>query len=49
MSRLALPARAAQRFERSENALGGVAGLIETTLYPYHTVWCIFYMLELSI
>jgi len=32
-------ARAAQRFERSENALGVAAGLIEAAL---HSVWCIF-------
>ena len=41
--------RAAQRFERSENALDVVAGVIETSLHPYHTVWFFFYMLELSI
>ena len=41
--------RVAQRFERSENALDVVAGLIETTLHSYHTVWFFFYMLDLSI
>ena len=35
-------ARAAQRFERSENALDVVAGLSIIGLPPYHSVWCIF-------
>ena len=34
--------RVAQRFERSENALDVVAGVIETSLHPYHSVWFLF-------
>ena len=37
--------RVAQRFERSENALDVVAGLIETSLQPYHSVWCFCFIL----
>ena len=37
--------RVAQRFERSENALDVVAGLIETSLHPYHSVWFICFIL----
>ena len=38
--------RVAQRFERSENALDVVAGLIETSLQPYHSVWCFCFILR---
>ena len=38
--------RVAQRFERSENALDVVAGLIETSLQPYHSVWFICFILR---
>ena len=38
--------RVAQRFERSENAIDVVAGLIETSLHPYHTVWFICFILR---
>ena len=41
--------RVAQRFERSENALDIVGGVIDTSLHPYHSVWFLFYILELSI
>ena len=34
--------RVAQRFERSENALDVVAGVIDTSLHPYHSVWFLF-------
>ena len=36
--------RAAQRFERSENALDVVAGVIDTSLQTYHSVCFFFYV-----
>ena len=38
--------RVAQRFERSENALDVVAGLSIIGLPPYHSVWCICFILR---